>query len=89
MVHSTLGTCDYHPQVKLSVWQQTLWHFNDVAIAMLAAMGAPPFKVYIDCQGTLDGFREGRPVVCAITNARAHLWGRFLAAFEGEEVQSL
>ena len=34
---------------------------------------APPFEVYIDCQGTLDCFHGGRPVGFAVKRQDAPL----------------
>ena len=59
---------------------------EDMAITMLAVVAMPPFRCYIDCQGTLDCFKGGAAVGAAADNPRAHLWGRLFTAFEGEDV---
>ena len=55
---------------------------------MLSVIAFPPFQCYIDCQGTLDCFKGGAIVATAASNARAHLWGRFFSAFDGEEAEA-
>ena len=41
---------------------------EDFAISMLPAIAFPPFRCYIDCQGTVDCFKGGAAVGCAADN---------------------
>eukprot|EP00972_Heterocapsa_arctica_P078833 11625738-Heterocapsa_arctica.AAC.1 len=53
-----------------------------------AVVASPPFKLYIDCKGTLDCFHDPISHSSGVGNPRAHLWTRFWGAFKGEDVQA-
>ena len=59
---------------------------EDYAIMMLSVHAVPPFEVYVDCKGTLECLQSPRSFSTGASNPRAHLWTRYWAAFEGEEV---
>lgn len=60
---------------------------EDFALMMLSQVAEPPLRVYTDCQGTKGCFLEPKSASTGSGNPRAHLWTRFWAAFEGEQVE--
>ena len=59
---------------------------EDYAIMMLSQVAIAPFHLFIDCQGTVDCVQKGRSYATCASNPRAHLWGRYYAAFDADGV---
>ena len=61
---------------------------EDYAVFMCSLVATPPFRLHIDCAGTLACVQLGKAYAAGADNARAHLWTKFWAQFEGEEVSA-
>ena len=76
----------YGPVPVTEAPEQVARDGEDFAFVMTSQVASPPFRVYTDCQGTLDCFSGPISESIGPGNPRAHLWTRFWAAFKGEEV---
>eukprot|EP00972_Heterocapsa_arctica_P025474 3750620-Heterocapsa_arctica.AAC.1 len=54
--------------------QQVARDGEDYAVMMTAVVASPPFKLYIDCKGTVDCFHDPISHSSGVGNPRAHLW---------------
>lgn len=54
---------------------------EDFAASMLPCVAMEPFECYADCAGTIGAAASGSVVAASASQARAHRWGRFFAAF--------
>ena len=65
--------------------EQTVADGEDYAACMLARFGCPPMRVFFDCAATVGAINRGQ-LADRSQHPRAHLWGRYWAAFSGEDV---
>ena len=63
--------------------------WEDYALFMAASVAMAPIVFFVDCKDTLACIHGGRPVATAAANPRAHLWQRYMTAFEDEDVRAV
>ena len=59
---------------------------EDYAVFMCSLVATPPLQIYSDCSGTVRCIRSGPQYSSSPANPRAHLWTKFWAQFEDEDV---
>jgi hypothetical protein len=83
-----LVSAAYGPVPSDEAPEQVARDGEDYAVFMCAVVATPPFRLHIDCAGTLACVQLGKAYAAGADNARAHLWTNFWAQFEGESVSA-